>query len=103
MGHVRAGSVRVRERLELIARLVGVHLFAEAEQVERGVRADLVVDSCESRPKQKSDVNQNLVECELKEAPRKHRVTRPHRKASLSGFRARTRDEDDQHEEEEEG
>ena len=41
---------RVRERLELVAGrgLVRVHLLAEAQQVERGVRTDLVVDTCTS-------------------------------------------------------
>lgn len=51
MGHVavrRSASVRVRESLELVACFVGIHLFAEAEQVERSVRADFIVNSCKS-------------------------------------------------------
>lgn len=39
-------AVAVRERLEVEAGLGGVHLLPEAQQVEGGVRADLVFHSC---------------------------------------------------------
>ncbi len=44
--HVLLGwlsSVGMRESLELVSCLVGIHFFAESKQMKRGVRTDLII------------------------------------------------------------
>jgi hypothetical protein len=39
----RLSSVGMRESLELVSCLVGIHFFAESKQMKSGVRTDLII------------------------------------------------------------
>jgi hypothetical protein len=54
MVHVLLGwlsSVGMRESLELVSGLVGIHFFAESKQMKSGVRTDLIIHTLEEIPR----------------------------------------------------